>query len=165
MNSCLPSRYVCGFASRAFKLSPSRLAMSTNFPDLIFVTCNTWKWAKEQQNYLIISLLTMGENWWQSRPKELSSRTCFPPMCNATSKHTYSWSGFTWPPKYEVTTRLTLGERLDWDPEWRAQKKKGWLQGPRQPRFLLRKEEDPQRTGLPCNGSRYTVTHSHAIPN
>lgn len=33
-----------------------------------------------------------------------------------------------------------LGRRLDWDPEQRAQKKEGRLQGLRQSRFLLRKE-------------------------
>ena len=37
----------------------------------------------------------------------LSSRECFPPTCNATLKYMYSWSGFTWPAKCEVTTRLT----------------------------------------------------------
>lgn len=49
-------------------------------------------------------------------------------------------SGFAWLPKCEAMTCLMLGRRLDWDPEQRAQKKEGRLQGLRQSRFLLRKE-------------------------
>ena len=111
------------------------------------LTCNTWKWMKAQQNYLTISLQRTGENWWQRSPNNLSSRACFPRMCYATPKNMYSWSGFASSPKCEVTTRLTFGKRLDWEPGWRAQKKEGWLQGLTQARFLFRKEKNSQRKG------------------
>lgn len=55
-------------------------------------------------------------------------------------QHWKTCSGFAWPPKCEAMTCLMLGRRLDWDPEQRAQKKEGRLQGLRQSRFLLRKE-------------------------
>ena len=68
---------------------------------------------KVQRNYLTIRLRRMGKKRCQRSPKKLSSRACFPLICNATPKHTYLWSGFTWPPKCEVTTRLKRMKRLD----------------------------------------------------
>ena len=42
-------------------------------------------------------------------------------------------------------------------------KEGGVAAGPEATKVSVKEGEDPQRTGLPCNGSRYTVTHSHAI--